>query len=162
MVQTPPKQAPQADRLATIEWSVVLAAGGAAGQEAGQALTRLCMGSWYSLEAYVRRRVGDIHEAQALTPGFLAHLLEVEAIGQADRSRGRFGTFLLTALKVFLADDNEGRDPEAWRRCVSPRARGRSAQQRDALGRDAGVCGPEHLPNASFLVTDADLAAISF
>ena len=49
--------------------------------------------------------VDHVHEAQDLTQAFFAHLLEKQAIGRADRDRGRFRAFLLTALKNYLANE---------------------------------------------------------
>ena len=91
-------------RFATTQWSVVLAAGDIAGHEAGIALARLCQTYWYPLYVYVRRRVANVDDAQDLTQAFFCHLLEKQAIVRADRSRGRFRTFLVTALKNFLAN----------------------------------------------------------
>ena len=44
-------------------------------------------------------------DAQDLTQGFFARLLEKHSIGAADRERGRFRTFLLTALENYLANE---------------------------------------------------------
>jgi len=90
--------------FATTQWSVVLAAGELGRRESQIALAQLCETYWYPLYAYVRRRVGNVDEAQDLTQAFFCHLLEKRTIAQADRSRGRFRTFLVTALKNFLAN----------------------------------------------------------
>ncbi len=97
------EQPPQ--NFATTQWSIVLAAGNGAGANSQQALAQLCEAYWYPLYAYVRRRVGNVDEAQDLTQAFFAHLLEKQALGKADRERGRFRSFLLTALKNFLANE---------------------------------------------------------
>lgn len=91
-------------RFATTQWSVVLAAGDFDGKASRIALTQLCENYWYPLYAYVRRRVDDVHEAQDLTQAFFSYLLEKRTIASADRNRGRFRTFLLTALKNFVAN----------------------------------------------------------
>lgn len=93
--------------FATTQWSVVLAAGDGARQDSREALAELCRAYWYPLYAYVRRRVDDVHEAQDLTQAFFGHLLEKQAIAKADRARGRFRAFLVTALKNFLANEWE-------------------------------------------------------
>jgi RNA polymerase sigma-70 factor (ECF subfamily) len=93
--------------FATTQWSVVLAAGDGAGEESREALAQLCEAYWYALYAYVRRRVSDVHEAQDLTQAFFAQLLEKHAIAKADRTRGRFRAFLITALDNFLANEWE-------------------------------------------------------
>jgi DNA-directed RNA polymerase specialized sigma24 family protein len=93
--------------FATTQWSVVLAAGGDKGQDSHDALTQLCKTYWYPLYAYVRRRGNKSHEAQDLTQAFFSYLLEKKTIEKADRDRGRFRAFLLTALKNFLANEWE-------------------------------------------------------
>jgi RNA polymerase sigma factor (sigma-70 family) len=93
--------------FATTEWSVVLAAGDIGRHEARIALARLCETYWYPLYAYVRRRVGQVHDAQDLTQAFFCHLLEKQSLARADRQRGRFRTFLITALQNFLANEWE-------------------------------------------------------
>ncbi|MCY4027243.1 MAG: sigma-70 family RNA polymerase sigma factor [Acidobacteria bacterium] len=96
-------------RFATTRWSMVLAAaGGAPGEQADRALAELCAGYWYPLYAYVRRRGYDAEDARDLTQAFFARLLERRGLASADPSRGRFRSFLLTAMKNFLASE--------WRR----------------------------------------------
>lgn len=91
--------------FATTRWSVVLRAGHAPSAEARDALARLCGTYWYPLYAHVRRRGHAPHDAQDLTQGFFEHLLRHGIIGRADPARGRFRSFLLTALNHFLADE---------------------------------------------------------
>jgi len=69
------------------------------------ALEKLCQAYWYPLYAYVRRRGHPAQDAQDLTQAFFARLLERNWVGDADRERGRFRTFLLTAMSRFLADE---------------------------------------------------------
>lgn len=93
--------------FATTQWSVVVAAGNVDRHEARTALAQLCETYWYPLYAYVRRRIGNVHEAQDLTQAFFSHLLEKQAIARADRDRGRFRAFLVAAFKNFLANEWE-------------------------------------------------------
>ena len=88
----------------TTHWSVVLEAGGA-GASARSALETLCRNYWYPLYVFVRRRGYDTHQAQDLTQEFFARLLASESLKTAQPERGRFRTFLLGALKNFLAND---------------------------------------------------------
>jgi len=92
-------------QFATTHWSVVLAACGGEDSTSQQALAELCQAYWYPVYAYVRRRVSDVHQAQDLTQGFFAGLLERRTIGTADPNRGRFRAFLLTACKRFLVNE---------------------------------------------------------
>jgi RNA polymerase sigma-70 factor (ECF subfamily) len=95
------------DRFATTHWSVVLAAGerGSAGAE--EALARLCAEYWYPIFAFVRRRGLATEEARDLTQGFFARLIEKGDLAVADRSRGRFRSFLLTACQHFLSNQRD-------------------------------------------------------
>lgn len=92
-------------RFVTTRWSIVLAAGQAVSQESQGALESLCETYWLPVYAYVRRVVARVEDAQDLTQGFFAQLLEKEAIAKADPERGRFRAFLLTALKNFLTNE---------------------------------------------------------
>lgn len=89
----------------TTHWSVVLAAGHHSSPDSDEALSTLCRVYWYPLYAYVRRRVRDVAEAQDLTQEFFARLLEKGLIALAQPERGRFRSFLLTAMKHFLANE---------------------------------------------------------
>jgi len=83
---------------------VVLAADASDTPRAQAALARLCQTYWYPLYAYVRRRGHGAADAQDLTQEFFARLLEQNWLAQADRQRGRFRTFLLSAMSHFLAN----------------------------------------------------------
>jgi RNA polymerase sigma-70 factor (ECF subfamily) len=89
----------------TTHWSLVLTAGRSDTTRAEAALASLCQAYWYPLYAYVRRRGYPIEDAQDLTQEFFARLLQQQWIGQADRQRGRFRTFLLSAMSHFLANE---------------------------------------------------------
>jgi RNA polymerase sigma factor (sigma-70 family) len=91
--------------FSTTHWSVVLAAGRENSPEAVQALERLCAAYWYPLYAYIRRQGHGPHDAQDLVQEFFARFLEHKYFQLADRSRGRFRTFLLTAVQRFLISD---------------------------------------------------------
>jgi RNA polymerase sigma-70 factor (ECF subfamily) len=95
------------DRFATTQWSLVLAAAHRHSAAAEEALARLCELYWYPVFAFVRRRGHYTEEAEDLTQGFFARLIEKGDIGDADRSRGRFRTFLLTACQHFLLNERD-------------------------------------------------------
>ena len=94
--------APQSPRFDTTRWSVVRAAGG---PDSSAALALLCRAYWYPLYAFVRRRGYSAHDAQDLTQGFFAQLLARNDLATVDRARGRFRSFLLGALKHYLANE---------------------------------------------------------
>jgi len=87
----------------TTRWSVVLSAG----RESAPALADLCEAYWYPLYAYARRRGHRAPEAEDLTQGFFAELLAKNWVVAADREKGRFRTFLLTAYKRHLGHERE-------------------------------------------------------
>jgi RNA polymerase sigma-70 factor (ECF subfamily) len=91
--------------FATTHWTVVLAAGRRSTPQADRALEELCRTYWYPLYAYARRRGHEPEDAQDLTQEFFARLLAKHWIASADREKGRFRTFLLTAMSRFLANE---------------------------------------------------------
>jgi len=95
-----------ASHFVTTRWSQVVAAGRPTDStHARAALEQLCQTYWYPLYAFVRRQGHAPHDAQDLTQEFFARLLERNALGAADRERGRFRSFLLATLKNFLRDE---------------------------------------------------------
>ena len=89
----------------TTHWSVVLAAGHGDTTRADDALAHLCQTYWYPLYAYARRRGCSPPDAQDLTQEFFVRLLEGNWVAKADRERGRFRSFLLSAMKHFMANE---------------------------------------------------------
>jgi RNA polymerase sigma factor (sigma-70 family) len=91
-------------RFSTTRWSVVLAAGAEDSVTARTALATLCDTYWFPVYAFVRRRGSSEDEARDLTQAFFTRLIEKRDVMKADQARGRFRTFLLTALTHFLAN----------------------------------------------------------
>ena len=98
-------QTHQRPRFDSTQWSLVLQAQRTSSPDAPAALAQLCEQYWFPLYAYVRSLGKDIHQAQDLTQGFFAQLIEKNYVGDADPSRGKFRTFLLTSLNHFLANE---------------------------------------------------------
>lgn len=111
--QPQPATAAPADFPPT-RWSVVLAAVRTPSPASAAALEWLCQAYWYPLYSYVRRCGQAPADAQDLTQDFFRLLLEKRWLADADRDKGRLRTFLLTALKHFLA--KEWRRAQALRR----------------------------------------------
>jgi RNA polymerase sigma factor (sigma-70 family) len=89
----------------TTHWSVVLAAQGES-PEADAALERLCRTYWRPLYGFVRRERYKPEEAQDLTQGFFALLLERRDLNAVRKEKGRLRSYLLSSLKHFLADES--------------------------------------------------------
>jgi len=85
----------------TTHWSVVLAAQGESAA-AEEALEKLCRTYWWPLYGFVRRQGYAPEEAQDLTQGFFAMLLERKDLDSVRREKGRLRSYLLAALKNFL------------------------------------------------------------
>lgn len=94
-------------RFETTRWSVVLRARGEAG-EARAALEQLCRTYRPPVLAFVRFRGYAADAAEDLTQAFFTRFLERSWYSSADPERGRFRSFLLTALKRFLIDADAG------------------------------------------------------
>lgn len=121
---------PGAREFHTTRWSRVLAAqGGADSTQARAAMSALCRDYWYPLYAFVRRRGHAAHDAQDLTQAFFTTLLKTGAL-PADPARGRFRSYLLGALKHFLANE--------WHRVqAQKRGGGQQMVEWDALDAEA-------------------------
>ncbi|MBE0541252.1 MAG: sigma-70 family RNA polymerase sigma factor [Verrucomicrobia bacterium] len=89
----------------TTHWSVVLSAQDSSSPQSNQALETLCRTYWFPLYAFVRRLGHSPHDAQDFTQEFFARVLEKGYLKAAEREQGRFRTFLLVALKRFLANE---------------------------------------------------------
>jgi RNA polymerase sigma-70 factor (ECF subfamily) len=83
-------------------WTVVLSAAWDETPAGQAALAELYRTYWYPLYAHVRRQGYNSDDAQDLTQGFFLHLLERQGLTQADRSKGKFRSFLLSSLQNFL------------------------------------------------------------
>lgn len=70
-----------------------------------EAMESLCRTYWYPLYAYARRGGYSPADAEDVTQGFFARLLEKDYLKSAAREKGRFRTFLLVAFKRFLANE---------------------------------------------------------
>src|SRR5437868_4995788 len=90
--------------FATTHWSVVLEA---QGESPGgrDALEELCRTYWRPVYAFLRRQGVGPEEAEDITQGFFAQLLERRKFSSLRKEKGRLRSFLLGALKYFLADE---------------------------------------------------------
>jgi RNA polymerase sigma factor (sigma-70 family) len=89
----------------TTHWSVVLRAGRDDSSGALAAMQTLCQTYWYPLYAFVRRLGHSAPDAEDLVQGFFERCLEKNYLSAAQQAKGRFRSFLLLALKRFLANE---------------------------------------------------------
>jgi RNA polymerase sigma factor (sigma-70 family) len=89
----------------TTHWSVVLGAQGDS-PAAQQALEKLCRIYWRPIYSFVRRQGIGPEEAEDLTQGFFALLLEREDLNTVRKEKGRLRSYLIASLKNFLTDES--------------------------------------------------------
>ena len=89
--------------FATTRWTLVLKARADAA-DPGAALSELCEAYYKPVQAFIGAKVRNPENANDLTQEFFARVLRGGAFDRADPVRGRFRSFLLGAVKHFLAD----------------------------------------------------------
>jgi RNA polymerase sigma factor (sigma-70 family) len=88
----------------TTHWSVVLEAQGES-PAAQEALEKLCRTYWRPIFAFLRRQGLPPAEAEHVTQGFFAQLLERKSFDAVRKEKGRLRSYLLGALKYFVTDE---------------------------------------------------------
>ncbi|HEY4272356.1 MAG TPA: sigma-70 family RNA polymerase sigma factor [Candidatus Udaeobacter sp.] len=91
--------------FATTHWSIVLEAQSES-PAAQKALEKLCRTYWRPIYGFVRRHGVGAEDAEDLTQGFFALLLERKDLNSVRKEKGRLRSYLLTSLKHFLADES--------------------------------------------------------
>ena len=118
---------------------------------AREALEKLCRAYWYPLYAFVRSRGYSAADAQDLTQAFFARIIEKGGFVSADRKLGRFRSYLLGAMKHFLANE--------WQR-VRTQKRGGRVQiiEWEALDPEGRYAGTSKQPDNPELLFDREWA----
>lgn len=91
----------------TTHWSLVAQAAAEPSEQTQLALADLCQAYWYPVYAFIRRRGKSADDASDLTQDFFTTLLEKGYLADADPDRGRFRSFLLTAVARFVGKQHE-------------------------------------------------------
>jgi len=102
-----PADQPRRAAFPTTRITLIHTAQGEPGADAHAALSTLCDAYWYPIYAYVRRLGHSHEEAEDLTQGFFTRVLDKRSLRDFDRERGRFRSFLLGALKHFIANERD-------------------------------------------------------
>ncbi|HRQ87925.1 MAG TPA: RNA polymerase subunit sigma-24 [Bacteroidia bacterium] len=95
------------DTFQTTSWSVVRRALSEDRPDSLAALSSLCETYWYPIYAFIRRSGHRPHDAEDLTQGFFALLIEKRFLAVADEDKGRLRTFLLTCVGRYLSNEAE-------------------------------------------------------
>ena len=93
-----------APAFATTHWSIVREAQGES-PAAQEALEKLCRTYWRPIYSFVRRQGIGPTDAEDLTQGFFASLLEHRNLNAVRKEQGRLRSYLLGALKYFLGEE---------------------------------------------------------
>ena len=88
----------------TTHWSVVLEAQGES-PAAQEALEKLCRTYWRPIFSFLRRQGISPAEAEDITQGFFAELLERRSLSAVRKEKGRLRSFLLGGVKYFLGNE---------------------------------------------------------
>jgi RNA polymerase sigma factor (sigma-70 family) len=92
-------------KFAQTQWTKIV---GPSGEGDLEALDLLARAYWYPLYWHARRKGYSEHNAEDLVQSFFARQLASGGLKKADRNRGKFRTFLLTAFNNFVTSE--------WRR----------------------------------------------
>jgi RNA polymerase sigma factor (sigma-70 family) len=85
-------------------WTLIRQAASTPTLESRAALEELCCHYREPVLAFVRRRVATPESAEDLTQEFFSRLIRGELLARANPDRGQFRSFLLNAVRDFLAD----------------------------------------------------------
>jgi RNA polymerase sigma-70 factor (ECF subfamily) len=94
------------DIFVTTQWTRVLEARGNS-PEAKAALSELCAAYYAPVLAFIRCNISDEDSARDLTQEFFARLLARHGLNSVEQNKGRFRSYLLGAVKHFLADTRD-------------------------------------------------------
>jgi DNA-directed RNA polymerase specialized sigma24 family protein len=89
--------------FATTHWSLVLEAQSES-PAALEALEKICRAYWRPIYSFLRRQGHAPEEAEDLTQGFFALILERRDLDSVRKEKGRLRSYLLASLKHFTAD----------------------------------------------------------
>ena len=91
--------------FSTTHWSVIVEAAKNDSTASAEALEKLCRIYWYPLYAFGRRCGCSPEDAEDLSQGFFARLIEKESLKTVGPEKGKFRSFLLTAFSNFANNE---------------------------------------------------------
>lgn len=99
----------RAGLFASTRWTVVLSAGdeNAPSAQSLNALSELCRIYWRPIYLFLRKQGFRLEDAQDLTQGFFVSVIETRTYARAEREKGKFRSFLLGALKHYVANERD-------------------------------------------------------
>jgi RNA polymerase sigma-70 factor (ECF subfamily) len=101
-----PDELPRRGGFMATRWTLVMRARRDS-PTAQAALEELCEAYYEPVHAFIRRYDGDGEAARDLTQEFFARLLAGRGLGAVEPGRGRFRSYLLGAIKHFIANERD-------------------------------------------------------
>ncbi len=95
------------EAMPTTHWTMVSQATSATDPQARASLEELCRRYWSPVYAFLRHKGHDPEDALDLTQGFFERVLDPSFLAGADRNKGKFRTFLHTALQRYVNDQRK-------------------------------------------------------
>ena len=92
--------------FATTHWSLIVRAT-TPSPEGRAALEALCQAYWFPVYAFARKQGCTASDAEDITQDFFAEIVQSEFLQRADPERGRFRSYLLTAVKRRIVNAHE-------------------------------------------------------
>ncbi len=89
----------------TTQWSLIGRAASADSVDREQALAEICRLYWPPVYAFIRSRGHQQHDAEDLTQGLFAELLERDDFRKVNHQSGKLRSYLLTAAQNYLASE---------------------------------------------------------
>ncbi len=93
-----PRNSSAPSGFATTHWSLISRAA-TRSPEGRDALEKLCQAYWFPVYAFARKRGCAASDAEDVTQDFFAEIVQSEFLQRADPERGRFRSYLLTAVQ---------------------------------------------------------------
>lgn len=92
--------------FSTTHWSLITRAA-TPSPEGRAALEALCRAYWFPVYAFARKQGCEASDAEDVTQDFFAEIVQSEFLQRADPDRGRFRSYLLTAVKRRIVNAHE-------------------------------------------------------
>src|SRR5688572_3090656 len=137
----------------TTHWSVVLTARDVDNAGGERAMAMLCQEYWSPVYSFIRRKGKGPHDAQDLAQEFFHRLIAKEFLQNVDREKGRFRTFLLTAVQRFLCNQFEHSQAQKRGGGTTTISWDHEAAENLYLTESAGESNPEKLYDRRWALT---------
>ena len=139
----------------TTHWSQISSVRTGSSEQQRRIINKLIRKYWKPVYCYLRQKGYSNEHAKDLTQGFFHEIvLGRDLIGQADRSRGRFRTFLLTSLNHYISNKHR-KDPDVKRIPFSQAKKTDTDELPDFLSKQLGIT-PEQAFNYTWATAILD------